>query len=106
MCASEDIALMLCDIGKLPKESGWSRIYLGLNPRLQQLQPLTTKCPLAQLNTHFQRLPQAHSYLLETDSCGAIGNAGYYMCHTAGYYQYLKLELRDITEASLKFRMR
>lgn len=90
------------DTGKLPKELGWSRIYLDLNLRLQQLQPLTTKCPLAQLNVHFQKLPQAHSYLLETDSCGAIGNAGYYMCHTAGCYQYLKLELRDVTEGFIE----
>lgn len=92
---------MSYDIGKLPKESGWSRIYLDMNPRLQ---PLTTKCPLAQLNVHIQRLPQAHSRLLETDSCGAIGNAGYYMCHTAGCYQYLKLELRDITKGFIEIQ--
>lgn len=77
---------------------------MDLNPRQRQLQPLTTKCPLAELNTHFQRLPQAHSYLLETDSCGAIGNAGCYMCHTAGYYQYLKLELRDITKGFIEIQ--
>lgn len=86
---------MSYDIGELPKELVWSRIYLDLTPSLQQLQTLSTKRPLAQLNVHFQRLPQVHFYLVETDSYGVRDNAGYYICHTAGCYQYLKLELRD-----------
>lgn len=92
---------MSYDIGKLPKELVWSRIYLELNPSLWQL---TTKCPLAQLNVHFQRLPQVHSYLLETDSYGARDNAGYYVCHTASYYQYLKLELRGNTKGFIEIQ--
>lgn len=91
-------SMLSYDIGKLPKGLVGNRIYLYGNPRLQELQTLTTKYPLAQLKVHFQRLPQVPSYLLETDSYGARDNPGYYICHTASYYQYLKLELRDNTK--------
>lgn len=68
---------------------------MDFTPSLWQLQTLSTKCPLAQLNVNFQRLLQVHFYLVKTDSYGARDNAGYYICHRAGCYQYLKLELRD-----------
>lgn len=29
---------------------------------------------------------------------------GYFICHTAGYYQYLKLELRDNTRGFIEIQ--
>lgn len=43
-------------------------------------------------------------YLLETDAYNAREKGGYFLCHTTGYYQYLKLELRDNTRGFIEIQ--
>lgn len=48
-------------------------------------------------------LPQVRSCLLDMIHT-VRDNVEYYICHTAGYYQYLKLELRDNSKGLIEIQ--